>query len=71
MAERLCEFESHLGHLRKAAVDFSRPRLFLLESRLSSLRPKLPVIGRIVKKLCLGVDVAETEDEKFGVVDSV
>ena len=26
---------------------------------------------RIVKKLCLGVDVAETEDEKFGVVDSV
>lgn len=27
--------------------------------------------GRMVKKLCLGVDVAESEDEKFGVVYAV
>lgn len=26
---------------------------------------------RMVKKLCLGVDVAESEDEKFGVVYAV
>ncbi len=26
---------------------------------------------RMVIKLCLGVDVAEAEDEKFGVVDAV
>ena len=28
-------------------------------------------VGRMVKKLCLGVDVAESEDEKFGVVYAV
>ena len=28
-------------------------------------------IGRMVKKLCLGVDIAESEDEKFGVVYAV
>ena len=27
--------------------------------------------GRMVKNLCLGVDVAESEDEKFGVVYAV
>lgn len=43
----------------------------LVNESVNSCRFQDKNVWRIVKKLCLGVDVAETEDEKFGVVDSV
>ena len=43
--------------------------LFRCES--SSILTQLPSFWRIVIKLCLGVDVAKSEDEEFSVVDAV
>ena len=46
--------------------------VFPLPSMETRLAPYSPFRkGRIVIKLCLGVDVAKSEDEEFSVVDAV
>ena len=46
-------------------------RRFKPERKDSYPNSVLKGFGRIVIKLCLGVDVAKSEDEEFSVVDAV
>lgn len=73
-------FNNYTLHTRYEGADFTRQvrcnilknsEICTKEGAVCSTNSTAPFLRRIVINLCLSIEIAEAEDEKFGVVDAV